>query len=111
MGGDLNSVMYAQNIVQHVLLLFMQQYGDGLIQRNINHVLYACAIGNDLHNIRQFSRLALSPELSSIEHVWNMVRQRPTTSVNQSIPYFLICALYDQLHIYTYMTNYCNPVI
>ena len=69
-----NSASYIAEVVNPVLLPFLQKEGDVLFQQDITHPHTAAAIRCALHGL-QLPWPARSPDLSPIEHTWDMMKQ------------------------------------
>ena len=67
-------------IVNPVLLPFLWQEGDVLFQLDNTRPHTAAAMQRVLHGVQQVSWLARSPDLSPVEHVWDMMKQELTLS-------------------------------
>ena len=69
-----NSAHYIAQIVNPVLLPFLRQEGDVLLPH------MAVAMQHALRDVQQLSWPARNPDLSPIEHVWNMMKWELTLS-------------------------------
>ena len=78
--GKVNSARYSAQDVNPLLLPFLGQEGDVLFQQDNVHPYTAAATQRALHGVQQLPWLARSPDLSPIEHVWDMMKREPTLS-------------------------------
>ena len=67
--GKVNSARYITQVVNSVLLPFLQQEGDVLFQQNNARSLTDAATQRALHGVQQLPRPARTPDLSPIEHI------------------------------------------
>ena len=77
--GKENSARYIAQVVNPVLLPFLQKEGDELFQQDNTHPHTAAATQCAFHGV-QLHWPARSPDLSPIEHVWDMMKQELTLS-------------------------------
>ena len=72
--GTLNTVKYRDEILDPIVLPFLQQRNSDDVFRHDNarcHVARVCQVSLNQNHIRVLSWPALSPDLSSIEHLWD----------------------------------------
>ena len=72
--GKVNSACYIPQVVNPVLLPFLRQESDELFQQENAHPYSAAATQCALCGVNQLPWPARSPDLSPIEHVWNMMK-------------------------------------
>ena len=77
--GKANSARYIACVVNPVLLPFLRQEGDVRFQLDDTHPHMAAVMQRALRGV-QLSWLARSPDLSPVEHVWDMMKQELTLS-------------------------------
>ena len=63
-----------------MLLPFLSQEGDVLFQKDNVHLHTATAMQYTLHSAQQLSWPARAPDLSPIEHIWDMMKWELTVS-------------------------------
>lgn len=112
--GTLNSTWYIHNIIQPVVVPFVTSVNNGVFQHDNARPHTTRATQHALRGVRQLPWPARSPDLSPIEHIWDMMGQRllrsprPATTIPDlriqiedawnSIPQSHIQHLYDRLH-------------
>ena len=72
--GKVNSARYIAQVVSPVLLQFIRQKGDVFFQQDNARPHTAAAAQRALRGV-QLSWLVRSPNLSSIERVWDMMKR------------------------------------
>ena len=78
--GKVNSVRYIAQVVNSALLLFLRQEGDVLFQQDNARPHTAAATQRVFCGVQKLSWPLRSPDLSPIEHVWNMMKREITLS-------------------------------
>ena len=73
--GKVNSAWYIAQVVNSVLLPFLRQEGDVLIQHGNVRPHMAPATHGDVLSVQQLTWPARSPDLLPIEHVLDMVKR------------------------------------
>ncbi|KAJ8866766.1 hypothetical protein PR048_032627 [Dryococelus australis] len=87
--GTLNSEHYNQNIIQSISLSFPQSQGDVLFQQDNARAHTSRVTLRALEGVRQLPRPVRSPDLSAIDHMWDMLGRRlvwpaiPATNLHQ----------------------------
>ncbi|KAJ8897822.1 hypothetical protein PR048_003175 [Dryococelus australis] len=74
--GTLNTYRYIQNIIQPILLPFLQRQGEVLFQQDNARAHTYRVTQRALEGVHQIPWPARSPDLSPIEHVWDMMGWR-----------------------------------
>ena len=85
--GKANSARYSAQVVNPVLLPFLRQEGDVLFQQDNARPHTPAATQRALRGVQQLPCLARSPDLSPIEHVWDMMKRNVLESLPQPLPY------------------------
>ena len=73
-----NSAHYIAQVVNPILLPFLRQEGDVLLQQHNAYPHMVAVMQHALHDVQQLSWLAISSDLSLIEHIWDMMKQELT---------------------------------
>ena len=77
--GSLTALLYRDNILEPVVLLFLQQYGQNVIFQQDNARPHAARVVSDFleqNDVNVLPWPAVSPDLSPIEHVWDEMDRR-----------------------------------
>ena len=78
--GKINSARYIAQVVNPVLLPFVQQEGFVLFLQYTTHPHMAAVTQCAIHGLQLLSWTARTPGLSPIEHIWNMMKRELTLS-------------------------------
>ncbi|GFT67262.1 transposable element Tcb1 transposase [Trichonephila clavipes] len=78
--GTLNSQRYTSEVLEPVVLTYLQGLATAIFQQDNARPHVACIVQRFFanHQIELLPWLALSPDLSLIENMWSMVAQRVT---------------------------------
>ena len=96
--GRVNSSRYITQVVNAVLLPFLRQEGDVLFQQDNARLHTAAATQRALRGVQQLPWPERSPDLSPIEHVWDMMKRELT-------PFFFSRASHNHCRIATMGAN------
>ena len=103
--GRGNSARSIAQIVDPVLFPFHRQEGGVLFQQDNTHPHTAAVMQHALRGIQQLTWTARLPDLSPIQHVWNMIKEELTFS--SSLPQLLPnCNNGCRMAFGTFMTVY-----
>ena len=73
--GKVNGARYIAQVVNSVLLPFLPQEGEMLLQQKNAHPHTAAAMKRSLRGVEQLPWPARITDLSPIEHVWDMMKR------------------------------------
>ena len=78
--GRVNSSRYITQVVNAVLLPFLRQEGDVLFQQDNARLHTAAGTQLSLRGVQQLPWPARSPDISPMEHIWDMMKRELTLS-------------------------------
>ena len=80
MQGKVNSAGYITQVVNSVLLPFLRRESDVIFQHDNARPYTAAATQRALRGVQELPWPARSPDLSRVDHIWDMMKREPILS-------------------------------